>query len=358
MTISYHSGERIQATSTDFGTDGAGIPAISGGWKEVGRTTLGSAGDTINVTGLADKRYLMILKSFGGSTGGNDRLNGDSGSNYAGRYGVSGGSDYTTVNKTAYPWSNAGYSSTPNFIVEYISNLAGKEKLIIRHWVYQYLAGATDAPRNAIGTFSKWANTTDAINAVSMYSQTTDWDSGSEIVVLGWDENDTHTDNFWEELANVNATGSSNTLSTGTFTAKKYLWVQIYADPDGSSAVNPEIRLNSDSGSNYARRAASNGGSYSASVSQTQMAYANTGTAVPVICNMFMVNKSANEKLCFLQSGEPNTAGAGNAPKRMEGVYKWANTSDQCTEIEINQHSSISSNNFGSNSFIKVWGSD
>jgi hypothetical protein len=52
MAIKYLSGERIQATSTDF----AGTPAISGGWKEVGRTTLGSAGDTIDVSSIPDKR--------------------------------------------------------------------------------------------------------------------------------------------------------------------------------------------------------------------------------------------------------------------------------------------------------------
>ena len=41
MTVTYHSGRRIQGTQADFD----GTPAVSGGWKEVGRTTLGSAGE-------------------------------------------------------------------------------------------------------------------------------------------------------------------------------------------------------------------------------------------------------------------------------------------------------------------------
>ena len=34
--------------------------------------------------------------------------------------------------------------------------------------------------------------------------------SGTEVVVLGWDPTDTHTDNFWEEL------GSATDLASGT----------------------------------------------------------------------------------------------------------------------------------------------
>ena len=57
MAITYKSGRRLQATSTDF----AGIPAVAGGWKELGRTTLGSTADIITVSSFADKRYYMCL---------------------------------------------------------------------------------------------------------------------------------------------------------------------------------------------------------------------------------------------------------------------------------------------------------
>ena len=60
MATTYQAGRRIQGTSTDFGTDGAGISGVSGGWKEVGRTTLGSNTSTIDVSSIPDKRYYMI----------------------------------------------------------------------------------------------------------------------------------------------------------------------------------------------------------------------------------------------------------------------------------------------------------
>ena len=39
------------------------VSGAVGGWVELGRTTLGSAADTISVASLADKRYLMILRN-------------------------------------------------------------------------------------------------------------------------------------------------------------------------------------------------------------------------------------------------------------------------------------------------------
>ena len=48
MAITYHSGKRIQGTSTD-------ATVISGGWKEVGRHKLTTAGDNITVSSLPDR---------------------------------------------------------------------------------------------------------------------------------------------------------------------------------------------------------------------------------------------------------------------------------------------------------------
>ena len=56
MTVTYHSGRRIQATQADFD----GTPAVSGGWKEVARTTLGSNANPILASSIPDKRYYTV----------------------------------------------------------------------------------------------------------------------------------------------------------------------------------------------------------------------------------------------------------------------------------------------------------
>ena len=71
--------------------------------------------------------------------------------------------------------------------------------------------------------------------------------------------------------------------------------------------------------------------------------------------NIFIINNASNEKLCICNTTMDSATGAGTATNRYEQVFKWANTSDQITEIDIdNTTGSVDI----SNSFIKVWGSN
>ena len=203
MAITYHAGRRIQGTSTDFGTDGAGIPAVTGGWKELGRTTLGSAGDTIDVASLADKRYYMILSDLqatGLIQSTDFRVNADSGSNYAYRISSNGGTDATGVSRVGLI-NGVTQTSTPQFAIAYMSNLSTKEKLLLGHGVGQDTAGAGTAPLRRENS-CKWAETTNPIDQLTHNNTGSgSYNTGSELVVLGWDPADTHGTNFWEELA-------------------------------------------------------------------------------------------------------------------------------------------------------------
>jgi hypothetical protein len=168
------------------------------------------------------------------------------------------------------------------------------------------------------------------------------------MVVLGWDPADTHTTNFWEELASVEWS-SGGTIDTGSFSAKKYLWVQAYYK--GNSGVYG--RFNSDSGSNYAWRYNHNGGTDSTITNATGI-IDNFGFGNEIhYMNMFIINNSANEKLIISHTNFQNTAGAGTAPSRSEQVHKWANTSSQITSMQL----VTGSGNFTGGQ-IKVWGAD
>jgi len=333
------------------------VPATAGGWVELGRTTLGSAGDTITVSDLADKRYYMILSSeikSGTNSTPFIRFNNDSGSNYARRYHVLGG-EYTNTSVDNIGM-NISSGSGHQFQVGYWANRASDEKLGIIHAVSQQTAGAGNAPdRNEIAP--KWANTSNAINRVDVInadSGTGDFASGSEVVVLGWDESDTHTNNFWQELASVDLSGgASDTLSTGTITAKKYLWVQIFLEPSGGS-INQNISFNNDTGTNYARRRSNDGATDSTGTSESSIDVVGDEDGRK-FGNLFIINNSSNEKLVIGNWLRNNTAGAGTAPNRTEWVAKWDNTSSQITEIDVDN---TGTGSYGTNSIIKVWGAD
>jgi len=354
--VDWLAGNRVRGTSTERTTSTGFNDGFTGtgGWKELARTTLGSAGDDIDVTGLADKRYLMVLidEQSSGETYGRMRFNADTGNNYATRYSSNGGSDSTLTSFGSCVNYPPPVSNQVAFSVNYITNKSDKEKLVITpDSVGSNTSGAGNAPQRR-ECVSKWTNTSSVISQVNIENGTSgDFTSGSECVVLGWDDSDTHTTNFWEELADVTLGSSATTLSTGTFTAKKYLWFQTYMK---SGNCDYRLTFNGDSGSNYATRWSENGGSDVTSTSTAFNYLSPQGASTPRFTNTFMINNSANEKLGISHVALQNTAGAGTAPERDEVVHKWANTSAQITSLTV----AASINTLSAGTQIKVWGSD
>ena len=350
MTI-YQDSKRIVGTNSDR----IGTPAVAGGWKELARTTLGSAGDNIDVSSLGDKRYYMVLTNSiasGGSTDVAMRLNTDTGSNYASRRSIDGAVDETRTSDTLGIINH--FENETCLGVHYLANVSSKEKLGVGHFGLQGSAGAGNAPRR-VENVGKWTNTSNAINAVNLFQNDSgSFDSGSECVVLGWDPADTHTTNFWEELASDEASGSVASLESGTISAKKYLWIQCYIAGTSASTFC-ETLFNNDTGSNYANRGSQNGGTDFTRTSQSDLnmfeSYSNTTGA---FLNAFIINNSSNEKLGISHSVREATSGAGNAPERDEVVFKWTNTSSQITDISFTPQSGT----INSGSFLKVWGSN
>ena len=329
------------------------VSGAVGGWKELGRTTLGSNTAPITVSSIPDKRYYMILAhniasgnvnwNFRVGTGGTL----DTGSNYADRHSQNGAGDNTTA--PANRWGDfLGNQAKDRFTQLYISNLSGKEKLMIGHVADRGTStGASSAPER-VEVVGKWTNTS-LIDILSLQDDGSDnMGTGSEMVVLGWDESDTHTTNFWEELADVDVT-TGTSISTGTFSAKKYLWVQFYLK---STAISFDWRFNSDSGTNYSARNNNNGGTEYTQVSKNiLMENAGLG-AFPHFGNMFIINNSANEKLVTGHLMSQRTSGAANAPQRMEWVGKWTNTADQITDITMLNSTNVQIFK------MKVWGAN
>lgn len=157
-------------------------------YQEIGRTTLGSAGDTISVTSLAVRKYLKVVIfniDNGSAVVHNLRFNNDTGSNYAFRTSLNGAADASSVSQTAigfFPSTTARVYSVIDIV-----NVAAQEKLVTCNAVSRGAAGAGNNSDRQLSV-GKWANTTDAITRVDVVNTGAgDFASGSEVVVLGHD---------------------------------------------------------------------------------------------------------------------------------------------------------------------------
>ena len=337
-------------------------------WAKNGTpNTLGSAGDTLTISDQTSTKFNQTMTQVfhsGTYTGISYRLGNstvDTGSNYASRFSYNGATDGTAVSQTTMrcppEFTNTDYNT---FNVSYFSNYASKEKLQISHSVGPTsTAGATVAPDRGEHV-NKWANTSNAIDVIEVYNQfagSGDFNTGSELVVLGYDPLDEHTNNFWEELASANGDGTAS-FDTGTFTSKKYLWIQAFIKRS-SDSTNTLFRVGNstlDTGSNYAWRKSSDGGADSTGTSQSSVVCrTGGGTDNTEFYNIFIINNTSNEKLIIMHLANKNTSGAATAPLRSEIVAKWTNTSNQ---IDIVGFNSGGANTLSSTSIVKVWGAN
>jgi len=234
LTIDYHAGGSANDAAIDTNVTVLGdvveAPAAVGGWVEIGRTTLGSTSDSITVSSLADKRYYLVLSDAIQLAAANINVkkrvgNGslDTGSNYSFRQSLDGAADTTGVSQTSISPSLAGSSAadTHVFDIGYWANLSSNEKLYQGWQTNVQIAGAGTSPRRR-EIAAKWDNTANVMDTIGIFNDDGgDYKTGSEVVVLGWDPTDTHTNNFWEELASVEITSAAATIDSGTITAKK-----------------------------------------------------------------------------------------------------------------------------------------
>lgn len=179
--------DAITATKIDWASTGA-----DGGiwWEEIGRTTLGGAGDTITLSSVPVRKYLCVLislKATGGTINAGIRFNNDSATNYASRSSANGGADGTS-GSVAQAGLAVTDSAADKYIVINLVNIAAQEKILYASTVESNTSGAANVPGKA-EVVGKWANTSAAISRIDVINTTGtgDFAIGSEVVVLGHD---------------------------------------------------------------------------------------------------------------------------------------------------------------------------
>lgn len=158
-------------------------------WEELGRTTLGSAGDTISITSIAARKYLKLLwatQATGGTIYGRITFNGDTGTNYAFQSSSAFGAAVNSVSQAnIQPDPAASISQRTG--EAFITNISSQRKLIGSRCVDDNNASATTSC-NFFDLYGKWDNVSAQITTITMTNTGTgDFAIGSTMIVLGHD---------------------------------------------------------------------------------------------------------------------------------------------------------------------------
>lgn len=178
--------DAITTGMLDDGSVTAAKLANDAGFVELGRTTLGTAGDTMSVTSLPARKYLQIVvaaQDTGGTIAASIRFNNDTGSNYTRRYSVNNAADTTGVATSSILLTTA--AAQPIYSRVDVVNIAAQEKLVIGQAVVRNTAGTGSNP-DKFELSGKWVNTSDQITRIDIInSGAGDFAIGSEVIVYG-----------------------------------------------------------------------------------------------------------------------------------------------------------------------------
>ena len=355
--VEWLAGNRIRGTNAER-TTGAGfnpVSGVSGGWKKLASSTsvVTSGNDNrITITGLANKKYYMVLVNTKGSGSVQTAIRIGFGgtistSGYVTRYLRDGTANTVTAqtSSSVVGGQNTTGTNGSNFDWYLIENISGKEKLIMGWNASTDGTSTTNVKRAEI--VSK--NTgTGVMNSIELFDDTSGtFDTGTEVVVLGWDPADTHTDNFWQPLATATGSSSSTSFDTGTFTAKKYLMVTGYAENTQSF----ECRFNDSASGTYTRRYS---GNFANDVVGTSAYFGLSLGTTKVFYTQMIANPSNSYKLIHQTGSELNADNtAGTRPNSFDAVTQWRNNA-QITKMTFSRQGG----NFSGDEKIMVWGSD
>lgn len=338
-----------------------------GSWREIGRATTVSLVDGFEVSGLPKKDYYWVLfhtpfqdPNGSGLTG--MRFNGDSTGNYPNRSSENGGADSTFNANTSIDVGINQITGEDEFGSYFIDNTNKKlEHLTNGHTVGSGLIThpSVNAPGRLVNV-AKWINPNkEFINTIRLDNVVGgNFEIGAQLIVLGWDRNDTPNiaQNFWEHLGSSVLTTTSFDL-TLNFTAKKYLWLQIFENQFGPQPINMDLRVgvgSEDSGTNYSQRKSTNGGADVTGTALTQVHTDTNDVQRVVYNNTFIVNPNGREKLAYMILGNDSTNVAGG--NRFEIAWKYNIETGQINFIRIFRRAASGGLNAGSR--MDIWGHD
>lgn len=370
--VEWLAGNRIIGTSAE--RTSSTITSSKGGWKELGRFNLGGSDDSggfDKIINFATKDFIQVIGMVRPSTDPQMRVGTttpDSSSNkYASNQSSNWGSWGSGDINSNHTQTGGGFTSDGAFFNMYILNKTGQQKTAIQQTCNANGTGVGSTTNVPAMTNYVWKYIeTPKIDRFSIsHSSGTLYSSGTEVVVLGWDPTDTHTDNFWEELGSADLADGKLEVN---FVGKKYLWVEVYGKNGNSNIDQVVINLGAgsyDGGNNYANRYSADWGTGQVLSNRPninlfdQGSGSGAGDNESFFASMFIGNHADREKLIIMNSVSDNAnTGSGSSsstPPSWETAGKWGNTTQHATFIRVENKGSGGVLVEGK---IKVWGHD
>jgi len=156
-------------------------------------------------------------------------------------------------------------------------------------------------------------------------------------------------------LASVVQAAPAATLTTGTFPARRFLKLEISAEPFAGNE-NLCIQFNGDTAAHYSTRMSYNNGAESTAINEAFGRLATSASTLRYYGVVDINNQTspATAKRCIVAGSTGGTAG--DTPNSYAGRIAWANTTDAITSIQIT--SSTGAQNIVADSRIDVYGAD
>jgi len=184
-----------KGTDADVLTLASGLPSWSapaggGTWSTLASTKLGSANATIDVTFSAKEYLLFQLKMIvtsASSAAIRYRFNSDTGSNYDYSYTLNSGSAAFSTNQSEINPAGVDFTASKvGFMNVWVHNVSAVNKLGLSHFM------SNQANINSTLGAVEWNNTSAPITSAQFFNDTGgypsgQYDTGSEVVVLGYD---------------------------------------------------------------------------------------------------------------------------------------------------------------------------
>lgn len=135
----------------------------------------------------------------------------------------------------------------------------------------------------------------------------------------------------WGKAGSTTLSADADTITVDSISNSTFTLGLNHSLASGNIAVYQTY--NNDTGNNYAYRVSDNGVEASGtSVAQNYWFKSVNNDKFTVA---YIMNISSEEKLSISFTIEEETAGANYSPERREAVFKWANTSDAITRIDV-----------------------